>query len=533
MENNKKILIPTIVAVSTLILLVFGATYAYFTIGSTNNFGTKDLSATIEDMADAVVLEKIENELSLNVTRAMMSQDNKYTTYYASGNSTPANIAKMSVAGEGRYACDYTISVTKSSSSEENDLHTTVKNERGYNDVYFRINKDSYDFARTTSFPITYSGTAYGITKNTPRYITSNLEIKNTSSNQNYLKGKDITLTLEVTEFDCYLNEADDSAPIYAIYDENEQILAFYQNHDDVNVGDSYDGYTISKIYTNLNNTNYTSNKDVPWNIVENDYEDENGLWVPGNKDMINVTKVIFEDIISPQNTAYWFSDLNNDYFELINIGNLETSKVTNMSYMFQNANIDQGGSFSIDLSHLDVSSVINMEGMFDGAGYIIFDPNLSEWDTSNVTNMSYMFKNTGWSDTMYVDLRNWDTSNVEDMSYMFYSAGGYIGFEANISTWDTSKVTNMSHMFENSGNNGSTNIWSIGDITRREITANGKIYTAWDTSKVTDMSYMFAELMLPEETLINLTSWQVPLVTNYEEFNSIDDKIIAPNWVN
>ena len=88
MENNKKILIPTIIAVVTLILLVFGATYAYFTVGSTNNFGTKNLSATIEGMAEDIILQQVENELSLDVTRVQMSEDNAGTTYYASGSST-------------------------------------------------------------------------------------------------------------------------------------------------------------------------------------------------------------------------------------------------------------------------------------------------------------------------------------------------------------------------------------------------------------------------------------------------------------
>jgi len=323
MENNKKILIPTIVAVSTLILLVFGATYAYFTIGSTNNFGTKDLSATIEDMADAVVLEKIENELSLNVTRAMMSEDNAGTTYYASGSETPANIAKISVAGEGRYACDYTISVTKSASSPENDLYTVFQgmSTKSWKQLFLKISNRHYDFSTSDLFPITYSGTKGGITKDTPQYITANLALLNRNVNQNALKGKDITLTFEVTEFDCYLNEADESAPIYAIVagdnceeEYGECTVAFYQNHDEVNVGDTYDGYKVTEIYTNLNNTNYTSREDISW---------------PKNNGVNDVWFVI-EEPIKPKNTAWWF---NTAYVD--KIYNLDTSEVTNMSHMF------------------------------------------------------------------------------------------------------------------------------------------------------------------------------------------------------
>jgi len=208
MENGKKKLIPTIIAVVTLVLLVFGATYAYFTIGNTNNFGTKELNATLEDMASSVVLEQVENTLSLDVTRAMMSEDNAATTYYASGSSTPANIAKISVAGEGTYKCDYKITVTKSASSPENDLYEAIKNNGGYADMELLLIEELYDFGEEDLFPLTYEHTIYNITEKNPRYIVSNLFINNSMwDEQNYLKGKDLTLTYSISDFECELWE--------------------------------------------------------------------------------------------------------------------------------------------------------------------------------------------------------------------------------------------------------------------------------------------------------------------------------------
>jgi len=236
MENNKKILIPTIVAVATLILLVFGATYAYFTIESTNNFGTKELNATVEDMADAVVLEQVESTLSLDVTRAMMSEDNVGTTYYASGSSTPASIAKISVAGEGKYACNYTMTITKSSSSLENDLYTA-----SYGDVRLTINNQIFDFdSSTISFPKTYKGKINDLTKESPQYITTNLSIVNQEWEQNDLKGKDVTLTYSISDFDCESAEQSEYTDLAFTYEYMDDI-----GYEEDSVSSDYYGTTL------------------------------------------------------------------------------------------------------------------------------------------------------------------------------------------------------------------------------------------------------------------------------------------------
>ena len=367
-------------------------------------------------MADAVVLEQIEDTLSLDVTRVQMSEDNKGTAY-TSGDSTSANIAKISVAGEGNYACDYTISVTKSASSEENDLYLAIQGmifKTGH--AVLALNNTAYDFGRTNLFPITYSGTTYNIRKDSPQYIRANLVIYNGYGNQNALKGKDITLTFEVTEFDCYLDEAD-GTPIYAIYEAPDcddlaecgpGRLAFYQNHDEVNVGDTYDGYTVSEIYSNLNNTNYTQASDVPWYSKKGDE--------------VYYLDLVIEESIKPKNTAWWFVEVG-----VSKLYNLDTSEVTNMSHMFH-----------------------------------------------------YFYGQA--------DLSHFDTSNVEDMSHMFSGVGQFAnGLISGIETFDTSKVTNMESMF-----NGAYSLE------------------------------------------LDLTSWQVPLVTNYTDFDlEVEDQIIEPNWVN
>ena len=71
--------------------------------------------------------------------------------------------------------------------------------------------------------------------------------------------------------------------------------------------------------------------------------------------------------------------------------------------------------------------------------------------DTSSVTNMSYMFHSAGKSATTFElkGLENWNTSSVTDMASMFASSASTVTtFTLKLSNWDTSKVTNMYSMF-------------------------------------------------------------------------------------
>ena len=179
-----------------------------------------------------------------------------------------------------------------------------------------------------------------------------------------------------------------------------------------------------------------------------------------------------------------------------LNIQNLKTSNVTDMSYMFASctaSNISASDNF-------DTSNVTNMSYMF-------YDTNISNrtgftsifdyLDTSKVTNMSYMFYRTTGYDTYKTITLN--TSNVTDMSYMF--AEGTNLFNVDVSKFNTSKVVNMSNMFNN---NKSTSL----NISR------------FNTTNVTDMSYMFDGCT--ELTSLDIGGWVTSNVTTMERiFNN------------
>ena len=110
----------------------------------------------------------------------------------------------------------------------------------------------------------------------------------------------------------------------------------------------------------------------------------------------------------------------------------MDTSKVTNMSYMFYNCR-------SLAIPQMDTSKVTNMNTMFYNCTSLTTIPQM---DTSKVTNMSYMFQNCSKLTT----IPQMNTSKVTNMSYMFY---GCI-LLTTIPQMDTSKVTNMSYIFQN-----------------------------------------------------------------------------------
>lgn len=141
----------------------------------------------------------------------------------------------------------------------------------------------------------------------------------------------------------------------------------------------------------------------VPLSTVSGRYDlyigtkGENKIYLPSNADSFfadyaNLTEINGLELLSTSNVTR----MNNMFYntkniKTIDVSNFDTSKVTDMSYMF--ARFFEGTSLTsiVGLENFNTSNVTRMEGMFESRANLT-EINISNFDTSKVTDMSYMF---------------------------------------------------------------------------------------------------------------------------------------------
>ena len=150
-----------------------------------------------------------------------------------------------------------------------------------------------------------------------------------------------------------------------------------------------------------------------------------------------------------------------------LNLGtNFDTSKVTNMSYMFSSTGYTAMTSLNLG-AKFDTSNVLNMSGMFcDCGNNSMTTLELGgSFDTSKVTDMSNMFGKTGENNLKELNLKDkFNTENVTSMTGMFASTDASQMTSLNLGDkFDTSKVIDMSYMFLYTGANHMVSL-DLGD---------------------------------------------------------------------
>ena len=242
------------------------------------------------------------------------------------------------------------------------------------------------------------------------------------------------------------------------------------------------DDTTLTFYYDNLRNSRDGSTFDM-------NKEGEMPKWPWGR-----ITHVVFDKTFAkarPTTTKGWFWNMSK-LTEISNIENLNTSNVTDMSFMFfcckNLSNLDVSNFdtknvtemaymfttclslTNLDLSNFNTSKVTDMNMMFYNC-IRLNHLNVCNFDTSNVTNMDYMF--IGCSNLTSLDVSNFETSNVTTMVGMFSGCRGLTTLD--LSNYNTANVSDMSSMFNNS-----TSLITI---------FCGK---EWNTKKVTSSTNMF-----------------------------------------
>lgn len=98
-----------------------------------------------------------------------------------------------------------------------------------------------------------------------------------------------------------------------------------------------------------------------------------------------------------------------------------------------------------IDLSYLNTREVTSMKGTFDHCYELLEIIGLEKIDTSNVTNTSFMFN--GCQKIKTLDCRNFNMKNVTDMNTMFQCCYELEEIKG-LSAFNTENVTEMSYLF-------------------------------------------------------------------------------------
>ena len=225
-------------------------------------------------------------------------------------------------------------------------------------------------------------------------------------------------------------------------------------------------------------------------------------------QDGIDYAKTIYDNwdaSITNRNNAFK-DDKQLVYFPLV-----DTSKVTNMGYMF-------GGCTNLQyVPNIVISNnVTNVREMFYNCINLIY-LDLSNWDTSKVTSMANIFYYC--SSLKSLDLSSFNTSAVTDMQYMFSYCSGLTSLD--LSSFNTSNVKNMSYMFQNCS--GLTSL-DLSSFDTSKVTSMSGVFngcsgltslnvSSFDTSNVTGMGWMFAYNR--SLTSLDLSNWDTSKVTN------------------
>ena len=239
--------------------------------------------------------------------------------------------------------------------------------------------------------------------------------------------------------------------------------------------------------------------------------------------------------IFAPQDCSLFFAGFNN----LVNINyndNFNTSKVTNMSYMFLpimpgdwsnvvtlTSSIKNVKPSFLNNKRNDIKTKL-LSASSSGADIIfghyyssLTELNLSSFNTKNVVNMKYMFAKN--NTLISLNLSNFNTINVENLEGLFYKCIGIS--KLNLKSFNTSSVTNMSLMF--SGCSSLTSL-DLSNFNTSSVTNMSLMFddcssltsldlSSFNTSNVTNMSFMF--LGCSSLTTLNLCGFNTSNVTN------------------
>ena len=251
----------------------------------------------------------------------------------------------------------------------------------------------------------------------------------------------------------------------------------------------------------------------------------ENSAWVEDKQKVAAIKKklgngtivhIVFDKSFStytPTSLNRFFADLKK-LETITGLEYLNTAKVTDMSYMFDNCS----SLTSLDVTHFNTANVTDMRFMFYCCTSLT-SLDVTHFNTANVTNMGYMFYIC--SSLTSLDVTHFNTAKVTDMRDMFYSCSSLTSLD--VTNFNTANVANMSYMFSGCSSLTSLDVTNFNTVNVTDmsymffncLSLTSLDVTNFNTAEVTNMSYMFINCVAL--TSLYLTNFNTEKVTNME----------------
>ena len=296
------------------------------------------------------------------------------------------------------------------------------------------------------------------------------------------------------------------SSIVYAIVYNNGEMVFQEGNTPDPTKG------TVLGTYTGFE-TGYYTYSSIPWSSVQT-----------------SVVKVIFNTVVTPKSTRYWFYKFSN-LIEIENIELLNTENATTMNDMFYKCE----KLTNLDLSSFNTEKVTDMSEMFRECK-TLETLDISSFNTSKCSNFSAMFYNC--NQLLILDVSNFNTSKATSFFCMFFNC--YQLKELDVSGFDTSNSYSFNNMFADCRN--LLNLDVSGFSTSKANNISGMFQycvklkeidvSGFDTSNVEDMSSMFTGCSyLKELDLSNFNTGKVGSMSSMFAFCDSLKKLDIENF--
>ena len=569
-RNNKNKLLLNMILI---IILTIGIGYAYLTSNLSIN-GTSEIASNVWDIhfdnlkvsdgsvsaINEATINSNKTDITYSIRLSRPKDYYEFTVDVVNAGTLPGKVSISTLSGinsEYQNIIDYSIKYIGGAPVNVDDILNTGRSKKIRVRVFYKDNINASDLPSSNiNLNLTY----------TLQYIQSNeeeiLPVMDTYTNRlstTYLsdtyKDKIKTLTLKGV-----IEEPNNAVESWDIgVEQNGNVMAYLvPNSEDNTMYDLYiegDGQLVanknsSRIFGYMSNLEKINNLDI---LDTNNVTNMSGIfYCDFNLLSLDVSNFNTSKVT---NMNYLFSGYEGNMLleEIKGLENFDTRKVKKMSGVFENciklANLNLSNWYtpnvedlsylflncysltSLDISNFNTSSVTTMQSMFQNCEALERIIGISDFNTSKVENLRATFY--GLKTEIHLDLNNWDTSNVTNMIWTFGHSEGIK--ELHVSNWNVEKVTNMYGAFYlTTLTNLDLSGWNTKSVETTNRMFNAAYYLEtldirnFDFSNVTDDTYCFSGFSVPTIRIIVKDQEHKDWVLAHNHANLTEDNVVV-----